>query len=210
MRDAVLWLKKNSDRRLPWLIVGKGPTFSRHSEINLLNYHTLTLNHVIKHVPARLAHFTDIDALADCGSVIREPSSACVVVIPWVPHVNNQPGRYDLRSWCSQLPLLEFLAQNDRLVSYNSTISRRRNKRLPLIRVRYFSAVAAVNILAEAGVKEIHTLGVDGGKIYSPEFAKQTLLSNGRTSFDIQFQEIESSIKKYGLAYKPLFVRPGE
>jgi hypothetical protein len=71
--------------------------------------------------------------------------------------------------------------------------------------VRYFSAVAAVNLLAVSGVREIFTIGVDGGSSYAPDFDKKTLLVNGRASFDVQFKEIRDTEKRKGVKVTPLF-----
>ena len=75
----------------------------------------------------------------------------------------------------------------------------------PVVRVRGFSGVAAVNLLANAGVKEVFTLGVDGGTKYSSKFDKSTLLANGRESFDCQKSEFKLAKKSFGITVKPLF-----
>jgi lipopolysaccharide biosynthesis glycosyltransferase len=53
-------------------------------------------------------------------------------------------------------------------------------------------------------IKEIYSAGVDGGSSYEDRFSTSTLLSNGRKSFDVQFDEIIKSIKKYDITYSPL------
>jgi hypothetical protein len=74
------------------------------------------------------------------------------------------------------------------------------NPDYPVIRVRYFSAVAAINLLVAAGhTEEIYTLGVDGGTRYNPVFDTKDRLSNGRSSFDIQFDEFEKTVKSSGV-----------
>jgi hypothetical protein len=76
-----------------------------------------------------------------------------------------------------------------------------------VVRVKFFSAVAAVNLLAQAGVRTIRSLGLDGGAAYSDEFIDlkdKTLLANSRSSFDRQFEEIARTIATTGIDYAPL------
>jgi hypothetical protein len=76
-----------------------------------------------------------------------------------------------------------------------------------VVRVKFFSAVAALNLLTEAGVRTIRSLGIDGGATYSQEFTDlkdKTLLANRRTSFDRQFEEIARTIATTGIDYAPL------
>jgi hypothetical protein len=73
--------------------------------------------------------------------------------------------------------------------------------------VRFFSAEAALNLLVEAGAREIRTLGVDGGASYSASFTdleQTTLLANQRSSFDVQFGEFARTIRLSGISFGPL------
>jgi hypothetical protein len=75
------------------------------------------------------------------------------------------------------------------------------------VQATYFSAEAAVNLLAHAGSRRIRTLGVDGGVEYSGEFTDlqgRTLLANGQTAFDLQFQGIARTILRSGIDFAPL------
>ena len=65
------------------------------------------------------------------------------------------------------------------------------------------------SLLAQAGVRKIRSLGVDGGAGYSQDFGDlkdKTLLVNGRKSFDDQFEEIAKIIMTTGIDYAPLDV----
>jgi hypothetical protein len=77
------------------------------------------------------------------------------------------------------------------------------------VEVRFFSSEAALRLLALAGAKRIRSLGIDGGASYSKEFTdltKTTLLSNTRSTFDRQFEEIARIIMTTGVDYAPLDV----
>jgi hypothetical protein len=78
-----------------------------------------------------------------------------------------------------------------------------------VVQVRYFSAEAALNLLTTAGVKQVRSLGIDGGADYSQDFADlkdKTLLTNSRTSFNKQFEEIAKTILRTQVDYAPLDV----
>lgn len=190
--DAVRWVKSRKDR--PWLVLGKGPTFDRRGEVDLAAYRVLAINDTCAVVEADLVHLTDVAAL---GRVRDKILGAATVVMPWHPHVDHSPGEKTLFELAAGDELLSRLEAGGRLVSYNSTVARKlpKNPDLREIRVRYFSAVAAVNLLRAAGVAEIRTLGVDGGKEYASAFSHQTPLRNGRASFDDQGKEIRSKAK---------------
>lgn len=195
----------------PWMIVGKGPSLDVLTPPELVEllgrYNLFTLNHACRFIPrddtVSVAHFADLEAFNECRVFAR----GIHFCLPWWPHVANRPGRLNLGQLADQDDDLGQLRTDGLLLGYNSTIAQAlpRNEALPEIRVRYFSAVAAVNILARAGVKPIYAIGVDGGKSYSTAFAGQTPLTNGRSSFDVQFTEIERACK----AHKTDFVRLG-
>jgi hypothetical protein len=76
--------------------------------------------------------------------------------------------------------------------------------------VKSFSAEAALNLLAMAGVRRVRSLGIDGGSAYSGAFAdlaETTLLNNGHESFDRQFAQFARIIQRTGVDYAPLDVQ---
>lgn len=187
----------------PWLVVGKGPTFARAHEVDWDRYHVLALNHAMTKSPALVGHAIDIEVVDHLGESILEVPR---VVMPWLPNVNCKPSKTTLDEHLKTRPHLARLAAKRRLHWYNSDQAPNKlRRRGPLVRVRYFSAVAAVNLLAASGVRQIFTLGVDGGSSYAPDFDKKTLLVNGRDSFDVQFKEIRQTEKSRGVKVTPLF-----
>ena len=191
------WFKSTTLSR-PWLIVGKGPSFDRIGEINLNDYHVIGLNHVMFKIPCLLGHAIDMDVYYPS----QHPFMCRYLVTPWEPHVNCNPCGKSLfgMSYSGEL-VLEVPA-----LWYNSSRSKPiMIKSGPVVRVRGFSGVAVVNLLASAGVKEVFTVGVGGGTKYSCQFDRKTLLANGRTSFDCQKAEFKLAGKRFGITVKPLF-----
>jgi len=206
MKSFFEWFQSDRVNQLkPWLILGKGPSFSKRTQFDLDQYHRMSLNHAVRELPVRVAHIIDLDVVNDCGDVILR--NAEFLVLPWVPHVGNRPGPHNLGELAQAHPVLRHVDREQRLLWYNHSRARRQHGDSPVVRVKFFSAVAALNLLAQAGVRTVRSLGVDGGAAYSEEFTDlkdRTLLSNRRSSFDRQFEEIARTIASTGIDYAPL------
>lgn len=206
------------DQPRPWLILGKGPTFHSRHRFDLRSYETLGLNHVCRETAVTVAHAIDLDVVEQCGDAIAR--NAQVLVMPWRPHVRSGRSRawrtgcpttlsnLTVEQLAAQHPMLRRLDEEGRLLWYNlSTAGSAVRGGSPIVLVRYFSAEAALNLLATAGVRHVRSLGVDGGTEYSPEFADladTTRLVNGRDDFDVQFGEIARTLLRTGISYAPL------
>lgn len=210
IRSFYDWLNDNDQSLLkekPWLILGKGPTFSKHIQYDLSGYNVIALNHVVEKIKVNFAHVIDIDVLDLCQSKIDD--HAAYLVMPWVPHSENKPGKHDLIELIQKVPLLNKLSSERRLLFYNH-VAQRKGGSSPLVDVRYFSAEAVVKLLAISGVKKVRTLGVDGGDNYSDEFNhlnSVSLLSNGRQTFNKQFAEISKTVMDNDMDFAPLDVQ---
>lgn len=205
-QEFFAWFSAQADmlQSRPWLVLGKGPTFSRLKDEDVSGYFLVGLNHVVRETPVKLAHAIDIDVIASCEAVLER--NAEYVVMPWRPHVDNRPGERTLADWIGQMPVLQRLSDAGRLLWYNASTSAARSG-FTVVPVKYFSVEAAINLLAMAGVRRIRSLGVDGGATYSSEFSGVgTLLANGRGSFNKQFTQIAAAILEHGLDYAPLGV----
>ena len=129
-------------------------------------------------------------------------SNAGFLVMPWYPHVENRPGSRSLDELRSTVPVLRRLAESGRLLWYDLRTSPARHGPGPVVQATYFSAEAALSLLALAGARRVRTLGVDGGTEYSGQFEDltgKTLLANGRSSFDIQFEGFARTILDTGV-----------
>jgi hypothetical protein len=193
------------DPARPWLILGKGPSFAQRARFDLSGYALLSLNHAVREQPVQLAHMIDLDVVTACGAALL--SHAEYVVLPWYPHVQNAPGARSLDELAPDHELLRRLAEHGRLLWYDLSTAPRRYGPGPVVQATYFSAEAALNLLALAGARVVRSLGVDGGAGYSTHFedlARRTLLANGQPAFDLQFAGIARTILQTGLDFAPL------
>jgi hypothetical protein len=193
------------DKNKPWLILGKGPSFAKRSQFDLSPFYTLSLNHAVREQEVTVSHIIDLDVTYACGNAIQK--NAQFLVMPWVPHVNNRAGSKNLSELVQTNSLLNLMDKQGRLLWYNLSTTPQKKGDSPVISVRFFSAEAALNLLAKAGVGKIRSLGVDGGASYSSDFddlKDKTLLSNRWKTFDRQFAEIAGTILATGIDYAPL------
>jgi len=191
-----------------WLILGKGPSFAKRESFDLTQYRLLSLNHAVRELPVDLAHLIDIDVVDAVGEALL--TNAGAVVMPWHPHQDQAYCHTTLAEWAERKPILARLRDEGRLLWYNLIgTGAAARPGSPEVLVKYFSGEAAVNLLATAGVRTIRSLGVDGGTRYSGTFkdlAGSTLLANGRSSFDKQFDRIAKIILTTGVDFAPLDV----
>ncbi len=177
---------------------------------------SIGLNHVVRECSVDVAHAIDVEVIRQCESQLE--SNAAFVVMPWKPHVRGTrgllgsevffgPGERSLEDYCQEIPVLQRLSDQGRLLWYNLATAGEPYGTQPVIRAKSFSASAVVGLLAESGVKTIRTLGVDGGSSYSAQFGDlsgSTLLPTYHQSFDIQFREIANTIHTRSLDLAPL------
>lgn len=197
------WIRMAAFPPLPWLVLGKGPTFGRRHEHDLGQYNLLSLNHVVKVMAVDVAHVIDIDVVEACSEEVE--ANARWLLMPRIPHVHGRPGLARLEEYVAVVPALDRMEREGRLVWYNAATAERVGDS-PVIDVKHFSSEAAVAILGEMGVATVRTLGIDGGQSYSAAFGSnaQTLLANGRLSFDVQFEAMDALAQRYGIDLAPL------
>jgi hypothetical protein len=199
------WLKQPCISTKPWLILGKGPTFSKLKEINLSEYNTFALNHVVREVKVNVSHIIDIDVVEACADELR--SNCEWLIMPRRPHVSCRPSEIlTLEDWKNSIPVLRELDEAGKLVCYDLMLGEPASGNSE-IEVHYFSSEAALGILARLGARIIRSLGVDGGRKYGPKFVdldSETKLANGQPSFDLQFEKLEKIADDYSLDYRPL------
>jgi hypothetical protein len=205
MQNFFDWFRANINEHEPWLILGKGPSFDQRHTYDLSRFRTLSLNHAVREQSVRLAHMIDYTVVVQCAEAIMQNAEA--LVMPWRPHVNFVPARKDLRELAQLNPTLRLLNEQGRLLWYNLSTAPEAHGDSPIVRADYFSAEAGLNLLAQAGVRQIRSLGVDGGRAYSSQFddlKNSTLLANGHASFDPQFKGFARTILATGVDYAPL------
>jgi hypothetical protein len=136
------WFRALADPRTPWLLLGKGPSFSRLADPDLAGpdfagsdlrstlhgWRTFGLNHVCREVRVDVAHAIDFDVVEHCGA--RLLTHAGVVVMPWHPHVPDtrrpdwvrqavRVSPLTLEEHADAHPVLRQLARDGRLLWYN-------------------------------------------------------------------------------------------
>jgi hypothetical protein len=199
------WIEKTKFATRQWVLLGKGPSFSRRFEVNLENYNTFSLNHVVREQRVNVAHIIDIEVIEPCGYALL--TNCDWLIMPRRPHVNCFVSQYlDLQDWIRCIPALEEVERRGRLVTYSFS-----HEPVPedpwTVDARFFSSEIALGILARMGVKSVKSLGIDGGKKYSNAFddlQANTLLMNGQPSFDLQFERLEELCVRYGMTFTPL------
>lgn len=217
MRNFFDWINEETDVvNDAWLVLGKGPSYSKINQFDIEDFYTVSLNHVVADRPVDLAHIIDIEVVEQCAAKITE--NAKYLVLPWVPHVRKadgngnitfEPGNLDLDEFCNKLPVLSDLRKQNRLLWYNlfTASPNRVCDGSPLIYAKDFSASAVLNLLAEAGIKKVRSLGIDGGRGYSKSFKQlenTTMLQTGQSSYDSQFKGIANTVWNKKLDFAPL------
>jgi hypothetical protein len=204
MQELSEWVATRPfDSDTPWLMLGKGPTFSRFDDLDTSGYLKITLNHVVQRVDADIAHLVDLDVLEDCAD--RLASGARYVIMPRYPHIATGPQALPLEELFDRYPVLAELDRADRLVWYNLQFGPP-IPAAPVLTLASFASEPALQILGRLGVKTVRTLGIDGGMHYSPAFDanESTRLVNGVQSFDQQFVYLSTIAAEHNIDLAPL------
>ena len=192
----------------PWLIVGKGPSFAPERVADFgFPFNVVGMNHVAREIPVYFSHIADYDIVDAYGEVIKR--NAKFLIMPWNPYYKAQPTVETLETLSEKIPALKRMAKEERVLWYDTAGSRlqRGRGKYPTIRHRRYTTAGVVNLLAQAGVKTIRTLGIDGGITYANAFKdleQTTLLANGELSFDKQFEDVAGVLFKTGVDFAPL------
>jgi hypothetical protein len=198
------WFANASLPARPWLVLGKGPTFDRRDRFDLTAYNRLSLNHVVNEVDVDVAHIIDVDVVGACAEGLR--NRCRWLLMPRHPHLRSTLCDRSLEDWFGEYPVLEELDREGRLVWYNLS-GTPVHGRSPVIGAKRFSAEAALNLLGVLGVRQVRSLGIDGGRAYGAPFrhlADETMLANGANSFDDQFERLAVIVAEHGIDYQPL------
>lgn len=205
MIELTTWIRTTNWAGRPWLLLGKGPTYSRIKELDLEQYNVFGLNHVVRDTPVDVAHIIDVDVVEDLGDKLL--TNCDWLIMPRRPHFRCHPTQFLLLDdFLPASPILNELDRRGRLVWYNLSTGKDRDDS-PLIDVRYFSSEAALHILGEMGATTVRTLGIDGGRSYSNQFEdleEKTLLRNGHHHFDIQFPLLEQIARQKAIDFAPI------
>src|SRR2546423_1003355 len=117
MRTFFEWFSATQNPENPWLLLGKGPSYARLADFDTAGYRTISLNHVVRERPVTVSHMIDYDVLDATGPVVEK--NAEVLVMPWIPHQKNCPGKETLEDLARVHPILKRLNEQNRLLYYN-------------------------------------------------------------------------------------------
>ncbi|NIQ16862.1 MAG: hypothetical protein GTO02_21510 [Candidatus Dadabacteria bacterium] len=185
-------LKKETFPDRPWLILGKGPTFDSYKMYSEDTFNVLALNHVGYLIPSsQITLFVDFDVY------LRDQIKSRFVLGPQHPHICFKASIQVLHELVKNPPSNLFQYRLSTWKCYREKLNPHPS---PLIKAKYFCAEAAFQILGHFGIKQIFSLGVDGGTKYSKVF-KQKPLTNGQSNFDKQFEEIENTCKRFNIEW---------
>jgi len=168
MKDFFAWAACNNTANKDWLILGKGPSFGELPRYDISSYATLSLNHAVREQSVDIAHIIDLDVVESCSDALL--NNACIVVMPWHPHIDNKASASTLGDLCNRIPVLERLRKQERLLWYNLSTAENQYSNSPIVQVANFSFEAALNLLAMSGVRKVRSLGIDGGQQLQLEF----------------------------------------
>lgn len=207
MRNFVDWFREQTfDTHKPWLILGKGPSLDYKDQHDLDNFTVVGLNHVPCALPVDFAHVIDIEVLLTAGESIEKNSK--FLIMPAVPH-EHMKARNDmtLQDWVERIPVIKKFSDEDRLLWYDISTAEKPMSHHPRVSVFYFSSEAVLGLLGLCGVRQIRSLGIDGGVTYSSAFKgieSESCLKNGQQSFDLQFKHFPEIINRFDLDYSSL------
>lgn len=207
MKNFFDWFRDYGRTDKTWLILGKGPSFNLRHEQDLSAFETMSLNHTVREQPVTAAHIIDIDVVFACADALM--ANAGVLVMPWFPHVKNFVGEKTLEQWVAETPVLQQLDAAGRLLWYDFITAPTSRGSHPVVESRAFSAEAALQLLALAGVRKVRSLGVDGGTAYGAAFDDLkdiTRLNNGHPTYDLQFKGFARTIYQTGVDYASLAI----
>lgn len=198
----------------PWLILGKGPSFSRLGEVDLSKFNKISIGHVSRETPVEIAHI--IDAYIITSMAEKVLANGDVLVSPYYPHFdmgicpNHKTTLFkpDLRQPLGNLIetnlFLQQLAKEGRIFGYNLITASRTVGDSPRIYAGMFSPATIFDLLGYKGVKKIFSLGIDGGHDQSKAFGDLTN-RNAIRGYDAQFPEMRRLANKHNIEFAPLF-----
>lgn len=199
------WIEQIKFPDRPWLVLGKGPTFSRRYEFRIESYNTLALNHVVREQSVDVAHIIDIEVVEPCAEALLYNCNW--LIMPRRPHVHCAVSDYmKIEDWIQCIPVLAEAERRGKLITYSFAHEPVADDPWT-IDAKFFSSEAALGILGRMKVKSVRSLGIDGGTNYSKAFDDikgNSLFANGQRSFDLQFDRLNELAVRYNIDYQPL------
>jgi hypothetical protein len=169
------------------------------------DYRTIGLNHVCRERKTFVTHVIDANVLEEVPNMADRSE---FLVMPMHPHFEFRASQKTLVEMLPVNPVLKAFEDRGALLWSNLSTWPKAECTSPVVRVAFFSAEAAIQLLARSGIRKIRTLGVDGGASYAKSFSDIQAFRGGHKTFDLQTKYIEATVREFQVDFEPLFPRP--
>lgn len=175
----------------PVLVLGKGPSLTTASFAAHRNgMCVIGINQTVRSFQCDIAFFIDIEPLQE--SLAELIASDAAVILPWRPNRRGKvlsrfsgPMTENLDELCEKLLALGRFRDSGKLYYFHSRFKGARSAQ-NVFEPNLVSLSALLQILASLGVREVRTLGVDGGSGHS-KYLKGSVFTQLRSGYDKQF-----------------------
>lgn len=198
------------------IFLGKGPSFSLLSKINLNNFFVVCLNHTVLNVDkCDISSIIDIENFFEADSHIYKKAN--YLAMPFRPHVKERgfkPTEKTVLDFAKENKFLDKIIKEKRLLTYNTNSGIMCNYKpipqLPNNDLFINNGDSLFGIFAKClnrkSNKIIYSLGLDGGNNYSNEFDNYEV---GGNVTGVSYSKSIEKIKEFEkhLNYKMIFIQ---
>lgn len=196
----------------PWIILGKGSSFDNWLHMgDKTKFNVLTVNEVCTKAHSNIAFFLDVEPMN--RSVRQMENANSVIFAPVRPHKEHKPvdkaagymflcllnNWFDTYSFDLARPQGDDL-WGDRTPNFCESMEYEGEFALKSISNTF---EAAFHMLCLSGVKEIYSLGIDGGFEYHPLFQTKEKPQSFNPNLT-QFETVAKFASRYGVKYERL------
>ena len=185
------------------LVLGKGPSLTRQAYAKAAPEHVVvSINQAAAAFPCDVAFFIDIEPLFEILDHLL--TTRAVVILPWRPNQRtwrksrSRPMKETLADLVANEPRLKQLEEQDRLRFFH-TVAPAFGGEGSFFPPNLVSLSSLLQLLAEAGVKEVKTLGIDGGTGYSSDIQASKVKTQLQKGYGKQFPILRTIALSRGL-----------
>jgi hypothetical protein len=186
------------------LVLGKGPSLTRDAFTSArLGRVVVGINQTSAVFPVDFAFFIDIEPFREVVEALLD--SQCIVILPWRPNARtwrksrSRPIASTLVDLVQTEPGLQVLESQGRLVYFHSR-ALAHGEDSNVFPPNLVSLSSLLQILGKLGVKNVKTLGVDGGMGVSQALAGSSLRTQLRRGYSKQFPILRKIALSRGIA----------
>ena len=177
----------------PWLVLGKGPSVDKVESVELRKYNVWSINQTLRLIPR-----ADVWACSDYECFTDIPTGMIYSQFFYMqstPRWRNKPDSGNIHTFINHNYSLKALEKMDMVFSLDFNGEER------LFPEESFtmdiSGAMAFQILGRLGVKEIHSLGLDGGEGRSEQFNESHKIDGN--SYDLHFERVRHWVNFYNI-----------